>query len=159
MQETFLSNYALPLNACRSFRLAGGDTSKSAVDAYQDNFQSIQNLFCQLNSIHQVTALWQRTRREYHAVLYLRPDVLFNCPLPIDVLDNVVNGTMYVPDFHHFGGLNDRFLMAKPHVAANWGNRWVLFCPSPATGTCPYTMMCSIACATSRATRANDSVW
>ena len=84
---------------------------------------SIRNLMCQLNSLAEVTALWRGSNRTYDAVLYLRPDVLFNCPFPVDVLDTLQDSTVYIADFHHWHGYNDRFAMGAPQVVGNWGDR------------------------------------
>jgi hypothetical protein len=88
VQDDFLKDYELPIKACQTFQL-GAHTSASAVDYYEDQFASVRNLMCQLNSLATVTALWRDTKREYDAVLYLRPDVLYNCPFPVERLDSL----------------------------------------------------------------------
>lgn len=88
MQDEFLEEYELPIKACQTFQL-GSRASASAVDYYEDQFTSVRNLMCQLNSLATVTALWRETKREYDAVLYLRPDVLYNCPFPVERLDSL----------------------------------------------------------------------
>lgn len=67
--------------------------------------------------------MWRAQRANYDAVLYLRPDVLYNCPLPVDAIRNLKQNTLYIPDFHHFKGYNDRFVLGSPMAAANWGDR------------------------------------
>jgi hypothetical protein len=121
-QDAFLRDFELPIAACKSFRTAS-NASASATDYYDDGFHSMHNLFCQLNSLAAVTSMWRETRRNYDAVLYLRPDVLFNCRLPVEQLDVLAGDTVYVPDFHHWHGWNDRFAMAAPAAAALWGDR------------------------------------
>ena len=84
---------------------------------------------CQLNSISVVTDLWRSAETRYDAVVYLRPDVLYNCPFPVKTLENLEDDTVYVPDFHEWSGVNDRFAMGKPHAVVHWGNR----CAGPLT--------------------------
>ena len=112
----------LPLEACKTFQLDGRE-SASREDPFHDGFTSVQNLLCQLNSVAAVTHLWRAAGTAYDAVVYLRPDVYFNCPFPVDVLETLADNTVYVPDFHHWGGLNDRFAMGKPRVVEHWGER------------------------------------
>jgi hypothetical protein len=96
------------------------------VDYYEDNFKSYQNLLCQLNSIQQVTSMWRGSEREYDAVFYLRPDMLYNCPFPVHVLDNLRSDAVYIADFHHWHGYNDRFALGRPEAVGLWGERCVL---------------------------------
>lgn len=128
MQEAFLQEYALQIAACETFSLRNR-SSASSEDPFQDGFASVEHLLCQLNSISAVTALWRDSGVEYDAVLYLRPDVLFNCELPVELLDDLQPHTAYLADFAHWrGGWNDRFLLATPAVADVWGER----CGAPA---------------------------
>ena len=126
MQEDFLEEAALAMQACFTFSF-NGTTSAAATDPYTNGFESLRNLLCQLNSIHRVTRLWRTSGHVYDAVLYLRPDQLFNCPFPVDVLQRLQQNTLYVADFHHWGGLNDRFALGVPATVALWGER----CASP----------------------------
>lgn len=49
------------------------------------------NLFCQLNSLNRVSRLWRSRRgiKDYKAVLYTRPDVIYNCKFPVVHLNNL----------------------------------------------------------------------
>ena len=124
MQAEFLDEFELPMQACRSFGIAEKNkTSATAVDYYEDNFLSVNNIMCQLNSLATVTAMWRRSGRRYDAVIYLRPDVLFNCALKAKWVDAVQPGTVYIPDFHQWNGYNDRFAMGTPETIALWGDR------------------------------------
>ena len=55
------------------------------------NFNNMKNLLCQLNSVHHVSNIWQRhhEKRNYYAVIYARPDVLFDCNFPVHYLENL----------------------------------------------------------------------
>ena len=121
-----MEEYQLQLEACKSFSL-GDDVSASGVDIYRNNFTSIQNLMCQLNSLATVTQLWRNSGVHYDAVAYMRPDVLYNCPFPVKQLEELKPNTVYIPDFHHWRGLNDRFAMGEPHVVHLWGERCAFF--------------------------------
>lgn len=53
--------------------------------------QNLVNLMCQLNSLNEVSHLWRRhhATRRYAAVIYARPDVLYNCPYDTRLVDNI----------------------------------------------------------------------
>lgn len=124
LQDEFLEEYRLPIKACETFSFSGA-SSASAVDYYEDDFKSYQNLLCQLNSIEQVTSMWRGSEMTYDAVFYLRPDMLYNCPFPVHLLDNLRSDAVYIADFHHWHGYNDRFALGRPEVAGLWGERYV----------------------------------
>jgi hypothetical protein len=113
----------MPIKACQIFQV-GSQMSASAIDYYQDSFSSIRNLFCQLNSLQTVTSMWRGSGRSYEAVVYLRPDMLYNCPLPAERIKRLEENTIYLANFHHWRGYNDRFAMGTPHVAGTWGDRY-----------------------------------
>ena len=94
MQADFLAEYELPIKACQTFKF-GKRTSASTVDSFNDHFKSVRNLMCQLNSLATVTAMWRDTKREYDAVLYLRPDMLYTCPFPTERLEGLENGKVW----------------------------------------------------------------
>lgn len=121
-QNNFLQQYALPIDACLTHTV-GKRVSNSSVDYYEDSFTSVRNLMCQLNSLSAITRMWRAAEKDYHAVIYLRPDVLYNCPLPTNHLDELQDNTLYIADFHHWHGYNDRFAMGTPATAALWGDR------------------------------------
>lgn len=55
--------------------------------------RNTQNLLCQLNSLQEVGDLWLRHsaahRLRYTSVIFLRPDVLYTDPLPVEAITNV----------------------------------------------------------------------
>lgn len=59
--------------------------------ANPDDFSIMQNLLCQLNSIREVNELWKAAHAHapYEAVIFARPDVLFNCPFPVQFLTDL----------------------------------------------------------------------
>ena len=135
LQDEFLEEYKLPIKACETFSFEGV-SSASAVDYYEDNFKSYQNLLCQLNSIQQVTAMWRGSETKYDAVFYLRPDMLYNCPFPVQLLDNLRSDAVYIADFHHWHGYNDRFAFGRPETVGLWGQRCAPSLPSMTLQLC-----------------------
>lgn len=83
---------------------------------------SIQNFILQLYSLDRVSELWWPNRDSYQAVVYMRPDLDFftklNVPFPVQ------NGTLYAPDFHEWGGINDRFASGDPQTMDHYGHRF-----------------------------------
>jgi hypothetical protein len=57
----------------------------------QRDFSIASNLLCQLNSISEVNELWKAAHHftPYHAVIFARPDVVFNCKFPVQFLINL----------------------------------------------------------------------
>lgn len=137
VQDEFLEEYHLQISACETFAFKD-EVSASAEDPFDDDFQSVSHLLCQLNSASVVTNLWRNSSTEYDAVAYLRPDVLYNCDFPVEELDALDDNTAVIADFAHMrGGLNDRFLLASPRVAEIWGDRCASHCLSLGARMCP----------------------
>eukprot|EP00892_Ulva_mutabilis_P003127 jgi/Ulvmu1/12815/UM097_0044.1 len=89
--------------------------------------RNTQNLLCQLNSLQEVGDLWLRHsavhRLRHHAVIYLRPDVLYTDPLPVEAITNMTEEAVTIPDWAHYTGMNDRFAALGPRSAAQWKMR------------------------------------
>ena len=53
------------------------------------DFSVAKNLLCQLNSIAEVNTLWRAAHdvTPYFAVIFARPDVIYNCPLQAKYLE------------------------------------------------------------------------
>jgi hypothetical protein len=95
---------------------------------------SLRNVIKQLFSIHRVTELWNKqtidSGVEYDLVFYIRPDVWFFNDLNMtDVHDALQRkdeeAVIYVPDFHSWGGVNDRFAFGRPQVMKIYGSRYL----------------------------------
>lgn len=58
----------------------------------QHGAHNTRNHMCQLNSLKEVTALWQAhydsNPEDYAAVLFARPDVLYKDPFPSDLISD-----------------------------------------------------------------------
>ena len=66
-----------------------------------------------------------QNRIAYDCVIRSRPDIFFMAPLtPVDHLDL---GYLYLPDFHHFDGCNDRFAIGNPDHMAIYLNKFDCF--------------------------------
>lgn len=90
-------------------------------DAWNDGFMSLRNFFCQLNSLEHVTAFLAGAVFDF--VVFARPDVLFFTPIDVFQLLNATDGEIYVPQFHSFGGVNDRFAFGKQKEMIAYGRR------------------------------------
>ena len=55
-------------------------------------------------------------------VIYLRPDVRFFTPLP-PLNRSLCDDEVVVPDFQHWGGVNDRFAYGRPRAMSFYGRR------------------------------------
>ena len=91
---------------------------------------SLRNLITQLYSIHRVTNLWKHSGKKYDAIFYLRPDVWFFNDLNISDVFNILRSDantndIYVPEFHSWGGINDRFAFGSPNIMEIYGSRYL----------------------------------
>lgn len=84
---------------------------------------ALKNALCQWNSLLQVTHLWQTNRSQYHAVVYVRPDMWYLDPIDPIALMNAEPRVVYTPYWGRWGGLNDRFAFGSPDVATAYGRR------------------------------------
>ena len=95
-------------------------------DPWSDNPRiSMLNYIRQLYSLRAVTALWVPSARKYTYVIYLRPDVRFTTPLALN--HRITTQQIAIPNFHNFGGCNDRFAYGRPNAMKAYGERlnWV----------------------------------
>jgi len=97
-------------------------------DPWNDKYQSLRNLLRQLNSLNQVTQLWMSEEKQYDAVIYLRPDLEYLAPFPIDQLYECIktkDRSIYTPAWHQWRGLNDRLAMGTPEIMQIYGSRFL----------------------------------
>lgn len=91
-------------------------------DPWHDNYNSLRNFICQLRSLSRVTDLMMKDG-SFDSVVFARPDVqFFNSIEVLQVLASE-NQTIYVPPFHNFGGVNDRFAFGRQDVMSLYGRR------------------------------------
>jgi hypothetical protein len=93
---------------------------------------SLRNVIKQLHSLHRVTKLWSEEKPNdyYDLVFYLRPDVWFFNDLNLTDVHEALQrrdreAVIYVPNFHSWGGVNDRFAFGRPEVMKLYGSRYL----------------------------------
>ena len=99
---------------------------KAFGDSWDDNFQSLNNLIHQLNSLHKVTELVMSSGFDYDAVLFLRPDLFYHQEFPVSLLAKATtcdDAVAWVPAWQWFGGLNDRFSVCSKGAVDAYGKR------------------------------------
>jgi hypothetical protein len=94
-------------------------------DPWPDNpLLSILYFARQLHSLKRVTQLWTPSMHRYKFVVYLRPDTLFLSPLDLARNAPALSAkTLATPDWHQYGGLNDRLAYGVPEAMASYGVR------------------------------------
>lgn len=93
------------------------------------NTETFINHILALWSLKQVTGLWSAEAAKYSRVIYLRPDVLYPCPIDIEWLKS--SEEICIPDFqrisrnmHQRNAVNDRFAIGSPAAMKIYGNRF-----------------------------------
>lgn len=82
----------------------------------------ILNHLCALESLKRVTEMVENTGNKYDLVIYVRPDIMLNNELPIEKIITS-DFDIYIPDFDHVGGYNDRFAVLVYKAASIYGKR------------------------------------
>jgi hypothetical protein len=86
-------------------------------DKYVNAIRAIYSVKC-------VTELWENDT-EYDLYLYLRPDLLYTNEIDIShILENInKENVLFTPNWHKWGGLNDRIYFGKKDVMTKIGKR------------------------------------
>lgn len=95
-------------------------------DLLQDGYASVRNLCFQLRSLAVLWDLILAGEEEAPWVLFLRPDLRYLDALDIPELARLMlreGADLAIPDWHGWGGLNDRFALASPRGAAVYARR------------------------------------
>jgi hypothetical protein len=100
-------------------------------DPWTNDGVSMFYLLRQLYSLDRVTQMWDiQTMDSYYGVVYLRPDLMFQVPLPLSTIVELRQTLManddiiiYTPGFDATGGLNDRFAIGHPAAMRAYGRR------------------------------------
>lgn len=97
-------------------------------DPWPDNpGTSVKFFVRQLYSLHRVSQLWKHRMKEYDYCVYLRPDVMFISDLDLFQNQRQLNDTFVgTPNWHKWGGLNDRFAYGVPNAMQLFGTRFNL---------------------------------
>ena len=98
-------------------------------DAWKDNHSSTRNLFRQLYSIKVGYESAINSGRKYDYYFFFRPDMryldAFNyCEYIVHLERILERGTIITPDWHLFGGLNDRYAMCNSVAAKVYSSRF-----------------------------------
>jgi hypothetical protein len=92
-------------------------------DHYVDEFRSLRNLVHQLHSLRQVTA--RLTDWQPDVVLFMRPDLLYHGGFARATIADLCSHPRrcVLPEWHWWGGYNDRFALCGADVFRGYGNR------------------------------------
>ena len=90
-------------------------------DPWNDEFKSLQNLFCQLNSLKLVTELWNEY--DYDVVMYLRPDLLYN-ELDMNDIYKVISDDVILIRPYINNWFDDRSAIGPPKLMKLYGKRY-----------------------------------
>lgn len=86
----------------------------------------LQQLYA-LNRCNLLRRSYEKQRRiRYDCVIRCRPDILFL--EPIGNIDRLDLNYIYLPDFHHFDGCNDRFAIGNSENMNIYFNKFDCFC-------------------------------
>ena len=107
------------------------DFSKYLINGHNwdDNIDTAYNYILSLWSKMQITNLLKKNIENgshYDFIIFIRSDVIFHIKNNFN-FTNLLNkiqtdNDCIIPDFHHFGGLNDRMFISKPRLALYYGN-------------------------------------
>lgn len=85
------------------------------------NFKTgVQKWLQQINGWKQSNLMRKESGVDYDFVIRCRPDIQFKSPW--FNLENAEQDRIYIPHFHHHGGINDRFCIAPPNLIDNYMN-------------------------------------
>lgn len=97
-------------------------------DIFNNNHNSILNWIREMYSIQQVTTLWSSNIDEYKLYLYLRPDLMYVTPLPINYLrykfnKHINKSILFTTPWGKSTGLNDFVGIGNYNAMIKWANR------------------------------------
>jgi hypothetical protein len=98
-------------------------------DPWRNNFSSFQNHVRALNSLYHSTKVAEslHATRQYDGIIYIRPDVKFIQPLPIELLHRKnLSQILFLPDFHRSCRgfeYNDRMAIASVPEGFRYGKK------------------------------------
>jgi len=113
-QESFLASVST--NYCRKHG-----------DPWHDDYRSLTNFLCALNSLERVTELMANDNgAPFDAVVFARPDSLLLSAVDAQQVIAPAKNTIYVPPFANWGGINDRFAFGTQQTMEIYGRRRAL---------------------------------
>lgn len=91
-------------------------------DPWNNNYQSAKYFILSQFSKKQATIMMKKSRVEFDAVVFLRPDVQYIDPFPVDHLNQLDDETCFFPNWHLYGcRVNDRFQITSKKFAGRLG--------------------------------------
>jgi len=111
-------------------------------DLWKDNFASVKNVLCAYHSLQGLHKLIMSVSRhsniKYDAIMVLRPDTaqLIDTDIFHNLQEIMSSRTVFIPDFQHLGGYNDRMAYGSADAMSVYMNRGYEFLHgiSPTTG-------------------------
>jgi hypothetical protein len=94
-------------------------------DIWKDGFSSLKNAIRQLNSLKEVTLLWEN-ETPYDYYIYIRPDLFYVNEINVnDILDHIhLKNIIVIPYWGNYrGGFNDRIAYGSYSVMKIYGTR------------------------------------
>jgi len=95
-------------------------------DPWNNNYDSFDNWIREMNSHYQVTKLWKAAKDSYNFCLYLRADLMYVTPLPLNYLIEKTNenkNIIFTAPWGKHDGLNDFIAMGNGDSMIHWGER------------------------------------
>ena len=90
-------------------------------DPWRNNFNTLNNFILALRSKSKVCQMITKSNIDFDYVIYLRPDVQYVQPFDLNFLKSINNDTVAIPDFHWWGGINDRFCVCNKITYTKYG--------------------------------------
>ena len=95
-------------------------------DVWNNNYQTVDFFVLAWYSKYIITKKLKKNikkGKKYDAVLYIRPDVKFLQSFNFAWLSTIRNNSniAIIPDFHHWGGYNDRMLLSNTKISIRYG--------------------------------------
>jgi hypothetical protein len=94
-------------------------------DPWQTNYETADNSICASWSKFQLSSMIRESGKKYKNIIFLRPDVRFISPFNINYLSLCTDNIFFTPDFHQFGGLNDRFFLSTHKNGLIYGDAFL----------------------------------
>lgn len=83
----------------------------------------VTNLVCGLTSQKRVTEMCLQSGQNYDFIIFVRPDAELLNEFPIDILYNLQDTEIAIPNFDHWEGYNDRFAVVCPKNCEKYSSR------------------------------------
>jgi len=100
------------------------------------HFSGKQAYLQQLNGLKQVNLMRKKHEKQYN----IKYDFIVRCRMDVRYTTNLPEleyqkDRLYIPDFHHHGGVNDRFCIGSPELIDNYMNALDIYHQNPSICT------------------------